>query len=110
MWRRRIAPALAYAATSDVAQSRTAGFRRWLTGQLALFARYEPIVGMPSLGSELAARVRDPRPFEGEEMLAIRSQFAEHVRQLASDGVISDDDAVIFPDLFPLASQVAFAP
>ena len=32
----------------------------------------------------------------------MRARFAAHVRALAADGIISDDDAAIFPDLFPL--------
>ncbi|MBA3539266.1 MAG: hypothetical protein H0T79_06530, partial [Deltaproteobacteria bacterium] len=45
---------------------------------------------------------RDPRPFDQVERDAIRARFADHVRAMAASGVISDDDAVIFPDLFPL--------
>ena len=41
---KRIVPALTYARAPDAARSRTAGFRRWLTGQVALFSRYAPIV------------------------------------------------------------------
>ncbi|MCW5806465.1 MAG: hypothetical protein KIT31_29140 [Deltaproteobacteria bacterium] len=102
VWARRIAPALAYTETPDVARARSNGFRRWLTGQLAFFAHYAPIVDPPPLAHELAARVRDPRPFDRAELDAIRARFADHVRALAADGIISDDDAAIFPDLFPL--------
>lgn len=131
VWRRRLVPAFEHPGVADLERSRTAGFRRWLTGQLAMFARYEQLVGLPPLATVLAARVRDPAIYATEEKAAIRSQLAAHVRQLAADGVISDDDAAIFPDLFPLfdpfflrdydeaqqefetvaeASQVAFAP
>lgn len=131
VWRRRIAPALEFAGTAEVARSRSAGLRRWLTGQLALFARYAPIVGMPALAHELAARARDPRAFTDTDVVDVRARLRAHVRKLAVDGVLSEDDAAIFPDLFPLfdpfflrdydeaqqefdtvseASQVAFAP
>jgi len=102
VWQRRIAPALAYEHRADADRSRTAGFRRWLTGQLALFARYAPIVPVPPLAHELAVRVRDPRPFSLEEVEDVRARFRAHVVGLARLGVISDDDATIYPDLFPL--------
>jgi len=102
VWDRRIAPALVYAQPPDVAHSRSAGFQRWLTGQLALFSRYAPIVDVPALAYELAARVRDARAFTDVEMRDIRQRFGDHVRAMAAGGIISDDDAAIFPDLFPL--------
>jgi hypothetical protein len=102
VWKKRVAPALEFTGPFDVERSRSAGFRRWLTGQLALFARYAPLVGMPALALELAARVRDARPFDAAETERVRSQLKEHVQKLAADGVISGDDAAIFPDLFPL--------
>jgi hypothetical protein len=102
VYARRIAPALAYTARPDVDRARSAGFRRWLTGQIALFSRYAPIVDVPPLARELAARVRDPRAFTSDEVDAIRARFRDHVRGMAKLGVISDDDAVVFPDLFPL--------
>ena len=102
VWQRRIAPALGYTAAPNVDRARSHGFRRWLTGQVAFFARYAPIVGLPALAHELAARLRDPRDFDPAEIAAIRGRFGDHVRGLAAIGVISDDDAAIFPDLFPL--------
>ena len=102
VWQRRIAPALEYTARPDLARSQTTGFRRWLTGQLALFARYAPVVAVPPLAHEIAARVRDPRPFSAEEIQEVRARFRANVQVLAKDGVISDDDATIYPDLFPL--------
>jgi len=102
VWRRRIAPAIGYRWPADLDRSRTTGFRRWLTGQLALFACYAPVVAMPPLAHELAARVRDPRAFTAAEIEEIRGTFRAYVQALAKDGVISDDDATIYPDLFPL--------
>jgi hypothetical protein len=102
VWRRRIAPALGYRWPADLERSRTTGFRRWLTGQLALFACYAPVMPMPPLAHELAARVRDQRAFTAAEIEDIRTRFRAHVQELAKDGVISDDDAAIYPDLFPL--------
>ena len=102
VWRRRVLPALEYTAAPDPARSLSNGFRRWLTGQLALFARYAPIVGTPQLARDLAVRVRDPAPFDRAEVASVRASLAAHVHALARDGVISDDDAAIFPDLFPL--------
>jgi hypothetical protein len=71
---------------------------------VALFARYAPIVGLPPLAAELAARLRDPRAFEIAEIAATRGRFGDHVRGMASAGILSDDDA-IFPDLFPPAGS-----
>ncbi len=102
VYARRIAPALAYDRRPDVALARSTGFRRWLTGQVALFSRYAPIVDVPPLAHELAARIRDPRRFTEAELGEIRQRFGDHVRGMARVGIISDDDAVIFPDLFPL--------
>jgi hypothetical protein len=102
VWRRRLAPALAHVGVPDVARSRSRGFRRWLTGQLALFARYAPIADLPPLALALAERVREPRPFDAAEIEAVRRDYGEHVRQLAGVGILSDDDAAIFPELFPL--------
>jgi len=102
VWERRIAPALSFARPIDPGRARSAGFPAWLTGQIAFFARYEPIVALPPLARELAARIRDPQPFDGPEIDDVRRRFAEHVQALAKDGIVSDDDASIFPDLFPL--------
>jgi hypothetical protein len=102
VWTRRIAPALAFEGTPDVARSTSHGFRRWLTGQCAFFARYQPIIGLPALAEELAARVRDPLPFEAQERTEVRHRFGDFVRAQARSGLISDDDAALFPDLFPL--------
>jgi hypothetical protein len=106
VWRRRIAPALGYRWPADLERSRTTGFRRWLTGQLALFACYAPVIPMPPLAHELAARVRDQRAFTTEEIEDIRGRFRAHVQGLAKDGVISDDDAAMYPDLFPLFDPI----
>jgi hypothetical protein len=102
VWRRRIEPALSFEGVPDVARSTSNGFRRWLTGQLAFFARYQPIIGLPALAQELAARVRDPRAFDAEERAHLHARFGEFVRAQAKTGLISDDDAALFPDLFPL--------
>lgn len=102
VWRRRIAPALGYRWPADLERSRTTGFRRWLTGQLALFACYAPVMPVPPLAHELAARIRDQKAFTPAEIEDIRARFRTHVQGLALAGVISDDDAAIYPDLFPL--------
>ena len=102
VWKRRLAPALAFEGTPDVERSTSNGFRRWLTGQCAFFARYEPIIGLPALAHELAARVRDSRPFTSMERSELRARFGDFVRAQAKIGLISDDDALLFPDLFPL--------
>jgi hypothetical protein len=102
VWERRITPALAFSRTVDPRRSRSAAFRRWLTGQVAFFARYAPIVAAPPLAAELAARIRDPRDFDEAEIVETRRRFGDHVRALAKEGIVSDDDAAIFPDLFPL--------
>ncbi len=102
VYARRIAPALAYDQAPDAALARTTGFRRWLTGQVALFSRYAPIVDVPPLAHQLAERIRDPRPFSPAEIAETRARFGDHVRGMAKLGILSEDDAVIFPDLFPL--------
>ncbi|HEX4417613.1 MAG TPA: hypothetical protein VH165_06920 [Kofleriaceae bacterium] len=102
VWRRRLAPALAHPPRVDLERASSQGFRRWLTGQLAVFAHYAPVVAVPPLAHELAARIATPRLFSTEEIEDIRARFRSHVLSLAKDGVISEDDAVIYPDLFPL--------
>jgi hypothetical protein len=102
VWQRRIQPALAYTAQPDAALALSNGFRRWLTGQLALFSRYAPILDVPPLAHRLAARIRDAQPFERAEIAALRAELGDYIRGLASAGILSDDDAAIFPDLFPL--------
>jgi hypothetical protein len=102
VWHQRIAPALTFKGTPDVERSTSRGFRRWLTGQLAFFPRYAPLLGTPALAHELAARVRDPREFSAEERAELRRRFGDTVRVLGHDGVLSEDDASMFPDLFPL--------
>ena len=47
-------------------------------------------------------RLRDARPFEAEERTDVRARFGDFVRAQAKTGLISDDDAALFPDLFPL--------
>jgi hypothetical protein len=102
VWKKRIAPALTFEGAPDVERSTSNGFRRWLTGQCAFFARYEPIIGLPALAHELAVRVRDPLPFSSAERSELRQRFGDFVRAQAKTGLISDDDAALFPDLFPL--------
>jgi hypothetical protein len=106
VWAERISPALAFHAEGSlevrVENSNERGFRRWLTGQLAFFARYQPLLGLPPLAIELAERLRDARTLAAPEREAIRERFAAHVRSLAAKGIISDDDALMFPDCFPL--------
>lgn len=106
VWRRRIAPALGYRWPADLERSRATGFRRWLTGQLALFACYAPVMPMPPLAHELAARVRDQKAFTPAEIDDIRDRFRAHVQALAKLGVISSADAAIYPDLFPLFDPI----
>lgn len=106
VWAERIAPALAFHAEGEqaarVEASTERGFRRWLTGQLAFFARYRPLLGLPELAHELAVRLRDGRPIAAAERASIRERFGAHVTSLAARGVISDDDALMFRDCFPL--------
>ncbi|MFT3712486.1 MAG: hypothetical protein QM817_32975 [Archangium sp.] len=106
VWAERISPALAFRAEGSVEvrveRSTERGFRRWLTGQLAFFARYQPLLGLPPLANELASRLRDARTIDAAERETIRTRFSEHVRSLATQGIISDDDALMFPDCFPL--------
>ncbi len=102
VWEKRIVPAVSYTGDGGSDDYRSNGFRRWLTGQCAFFARYAPIVAVPPLGHALAERIRDPRPFSEGETVQIREQFRDHVQSMAKKGLISDDDAAMFPDLFPL--------
>ncbi len=102
VWQERIMPALAFDQEIDLFRASSNGFRRWLTGQCAFFARYAPIIGISILGRTLAERVRDPRPFTVQEMTGIRAAFGDHIQSLAKKGILSDDDVAIFPDVFPL--------
>jgi hypothetical protein len=108
VWAERIAPALRFSEGARgtleerVEHSTERGFRRWLTGQLAFFARYQPLLGLPPLATELAARLREVRAIDAGERDAIRDRFEAHVKSLAAKGIISDDDALMFPDCFPL--------
>lgn len=102
IWNERLKPALSYTEEANIERSRSNGFRRWLTGQCAFFARYEPIVGLPALASKLAERVRSPEVFMPDEMLSIRKTLRTHIESLAKQGILSDDDAFMFPDVFPL--------
>jgi len=94
--------------TPEVDRSRSAGVRRWLTGQLALFARYAPVVGMPTTGE----RARQPRqqsagPCPPDEVTAIRGQLREHVQQLAEGRPSSPTTTRrSFADLFPAVRPV----
>ena len=102
VWQTLLAPALGYQAEASIARSASNGFRRWLTGQCAFFARYAPIVAMPPLAYRLAQRLQDPDDFSSHEMTEIRQMFRDHVKLMSERGVISDDDATMFADLFPL--------
>lgn len=100
--KKRLEPALNYPEEPSLELSRSNGFRRWLTGQCALFARYEPIIGIPPLGYELIARVQSDELFNSNEMEVIRTRFRTYIKELAASGIISDDDAFVFQDVFPL--------
>lgn len=101
-WNARIAPALHFSGVPEVEASTARGVRRWLTGQLAFFAQYAPVLGLPPLAHELAARVRDATPIGPAERESIRERFRLHVESLAKQGIVSDDDAATFPHCFPL--------
>ncbi|MBL8914065.1 MAG: hypothetical protein JNM17_25395 [Archangium sp.] len=107
VWNERIQPALTFKNARGTLEERVEhsterGFRRWLTGQLAFFARYQPLLGLPPLATELSERLREARAIDARERDAIRERFEAHVKSLASKGIISDDDALMFPDCFPL--------
>lgn len=102
VWQERLEPALSYTEQPDIERSRSNGFRRWLTGQCAFFARYEPIIGLPSLAHKLAERVRSDKAFTPCEMLSIRQTLRAHIENLAKQGIISDDDAFMFSEVYPL--------
>lgn len=46
--------------------------------------------------------MRDERPMGPDERSAIRARLKAHLEALAKDGVLSDDDARMFPECFPL--------
>lgn len=98
----RIAPAFNTQESIDVEQSCSSGFRRWLTGQCALFARYAPLVGVPDIAYRYASRILDSRPFSRSEIMDTHGQFKQYVEEMARTGVISDDDAFVFGNVFPL--------
>jgi hypothetical protein len=103
-WAERIAPALSAQSPErpDLELSTARGFRRWLTGQLAFFAQYEPLLGWPPLAHELAARVQQDAPLGPAERDGIRAKLRAHLEVLAKEGVLSDDDAAMYPECFPL--------
>lgn len=99
---KQILPAFAYRLPADISLSKSNGFRRWLTGQCALFARYANIIPIPTFAQDFAARIRDSQHFSKMEMKNMRTQFEKHVRFMAKENVISRDDATIFSSIFPL--------
>lgn len=84
------------------AQRRDRGFRRWALGQCALFARYEPLVGLPPLCGGLVERLHDDDVVTGDEAQRWRARWASWVDGLGGRGVVSVDDARVFREVFPL--------
>jgi hypothetical protein len=77
-------------------------FRRWLAGQLAVFPRYQAIVGWPELAERLFSRAQNPALFTAGEIREIRQEYAGHLNQLARKAALSFDDARSFAQVFPL--------
>lgn len=103
-----IAERLAPPATSDDETGILNAARRYMTGQLLLFAAWDVLPSSRELGEAMSRTLR--QPLQRETIRRLRARFAAHLDDLSERKLISDDDRRTWLGAHPLfdPSYVAY--
>ncbi|MCZ7861501.1 hypothetical protein O9X98_08825 [Agrobacterium salinitolerans] len=93
---------LDYARQHDTIRTISNAFKRYMIGQMSIFARYGDLCPMPSLSAKLLRKLETTDVFTASEITAMRGLYASYVGELRKRDLISDDDARVYPSIHPL--------
>jgi hypothetical protein len=78
------------------------GFRRYMLGQLFLFARYPFIPGTHTMASKILSTLASSHEISLEQIKTLREFYNLYVDQLFNFHVITQDDAKIYKQMHPI--------
>ncbi|MCV9963883.1 hypothetical protein OIU34_18565 [Pararhizobium sp. BT-229] len=102
MFEATILPNLGYTRKHDLIRTISNAFKRYMIGQMSIFARYGDLCPMPSLSGKLRRKVETADVLTSSDINAMRGLYAGYVAELRSRDLVSDDDARIYPAIHPL--------
>jgi inosine/xanthosine triphosphate pyrophosphatase family protein len=97
-----IAPNLAYSRKHALDRTISNAFKRYMIGQMSIFARYGDICPLPSLGDKLLRKLKATDLLTSNDIAAMRGLYASYVDELRSRNLISDDDSRVYRSIHPL--------
>jgi hypothetical protein len=97
-----IVPNLAYSRKHELGRTISNAFKRYMLGQMSIFARYGDICPMPSLTGKLLRKLKRADVLTSADIESMRGLYASYVAELRDRALISDDDARIYPAIHPL--------
>ncbi|MCS4089961.1 hypothetical protein [Rhizobium sp. BK176] len=97
-----VVPNMSYSRTHDLDRTISNAFKRYMIGQMSIFARYGDICPMPSVSGKLLRKLKTTDLLTSEDIDAMRGLYASYVAELRDRDLISDDDARIYPAIHPL--------
>ena len=102
MFETTIIPNLEYMRQHDLNRTISNAFKRYMIGQMSIFARFGDLCPMPSLSGKLRRKLETTDVFTASEITAMRGLYASYVGELRTRDLVSDDDARVFPSIHPL--------
>lgn len=102
MFEATILPNLVYTRKHDLSRTISNAFKRYMIGQMSIFARYGDLCPMPSLSGKLRRKVEAADVLTSSDIKAMRGLYASYVAELRTRDLVSDDDARIYPAIHPL--------
>lgn len=77
-------------------------FKRYMLGQMSVFARYDFLCPMNAVSGKLMRKLRGTAVLSSEDIVAMRELYATYVDELRRRDLVSDDDARMYPSIHPL--------
>jgi len=77
-------------------------FRRYMTGQMAIFARYEPVTGLPIVAREILDSIQSSSILEVSRIRGIRALYEDHLKYLHNHFLISFEEYDLYREVFPI--------
>ena len=102
MFETMIVPGIGYARRQDVAETVSRAFKRYMLGQMSIFARYGEICPMPTIMNKLRHKLVSSGVLSDSEISAMRTLYTVYVAELRRRDLVSDDDARVFASIHPL--------
>jgi hypothetical protein len=97
-----IVPNIEYVRTHDLSKTISNAFKRYMIGQMSIFARYADLCPMSSLSAKLRRKLETTDVLTASEITAMRGLYASYVGELRARDLISDDDARVYSSIHPL--------